>query len=124
MTDDAEAARARIATSMRGVYAAILALEALTVLLVPRTVAQGGGLQGGTLTVLLVLAGALVVVAGSQRRSWGFAAGSVAQVALVATGFIVTAMFVLGLVFGGIWVAAYRLQRDLLGRAGPPPTAG
>lgn len=117
-------AQDRVAKSLRGAYAAILALEALTLLLVPRTVAQDGGVTGLNLSLTLVLVVLLVLLAGMQRRPWGFAAGSVAQVAFLATGFVVSAMFFLGLLFGGIWVAAYRLQRDLLARARqetPPP---
>lgn len=115
---DETADRARVSKAMGGVYAATLALEALTLLLVPRTVAQNGGLTGLNLTATLGLAAVLVVLAGLQRRSWGFAAGSVGQLAFLATGCIVPAMFLLGAVFGGIWIAAYRLRRDLLTRAG------
>lgn len=115
---DPAADRARVAKAMGGVYAATLVLEALTLLLVPRTVAQDGGLTGLNLTATLGLAAVLVVLAGLRRRSWGFAAGSVAQLAFLATGFIVPAMFLLGVLFGGIWIAAYRLRRDLLARAG------
>lgn len=122
---DPAADRARVSKAMGGVYAAILALEALTLLLVPRTVAQDGGVTGPNLAATLGLAAILVVLAGLQRRPWGLAAGSLAQVAFLATGFVVTAMFFLGGVFGGIWIAAYRLRRDLLARAeGPPAAAG
>lgn len=108
--------RARIDRVMSGVYAAILALEALTLLLVPRTAAQAGGLSGATLALTLGLAGVFVVLAGLQRRPWGLAAGCVAQVAFVATGFIVPAMFFLGAVFAVIWLYAIWLQRDLRAR--------
>ncbi|CAN5216025.1 hypothetical protein BH20ACT5_BH20ACT5_04070 [soil metagenome] len=109
--------QARLDRVFRGVYAAILSLEALTLLLVPRTVAQSDqGLTGTTLTITLVLVGVLLVLAGSQRRSWALAAGTAAQVAFVATGFIVTAMFFLGAVFAVIWIYTYRLRRELLAR--------
>lgn len=115
------AERARLDRVFRGVNAAILALEALTVLLVPRTVAQiGSGLTGPKLTVTLVLAAALLLLAGLQRRRWAFVAGSVLQVALIGTGFLVTAMFFLGVVFAGIWLYTLRLRADLLGRLGQP----
>lgn len=115
---------ARLDQVMSRVYAAVLALEALTLLLVPRTVAQTGGVTGANLAVTLGLTAVLVVLAGLQRRRWGRAAGSVAQVAFLATGFIVTAMFFLGAVFGAIWLYAIRVQRDLRDRVagtGPPP---
>ncbi len=112
------------ARPMSGVYAGTLALEALTLLLVPRTVAQVSGLTGLNLTLTLGLAVVLAVLAGMQRRPWGFAAGSVGQVALLATGFVVPAMFFLGAVFGGIWLYTYKVQRDLAARAGRTPGTG
>lgn len=125
MSTAASPERARIDKVMSGVYAATLALEGLTLLLVPRTVAQGGGLSGVTLATTLGLAAALVVLAGMQRRTWGFAAGSVAQLAFIATGFIEPAMFVLGAVFGAIWLYTIRVQRELRDRRpGPPPEGG
>lgn len=108
--------RAWLDRVMSGVYAATLALEALTLLLVPRTIAQSGGLTGTNLAVTLGLAAVLVVLAGLQRRRWGFAAGSVAQLAFIATGFIVPAMFFLGAVFAGIWLYTLRTQRELRNR--------
>jgi len=111
---------ARVDRVMAGVYAATLGLEALTLLLVPRTVAQDGGVTGIDLAVTLGLAATLVVLAGMQRQRWGLAAGSVAQIAFIATGFIVAAMFFLGAVFGVIWLYTIRVQRQLRGRADRP----
>lgn len=115
----------RITRAMGAVYAATLVLEALTLLLVPRTVAQDDGITGLNLTLTLGLAAVLVALSGLQRRSWGFLAGSLAQLGFLATGFIVPAMFFLGVIFGGIWIATYRLQRNLLARvAGASRPAG
>lgn len=112
---------ARVDRVMAGVYAATLGLEALTLLLVPRTVAQDdGGVTGIDLAVTLGLAATLVVLAGMQRQRWGLAAGSVTQIAFIATGFIVPAMFFLGAVFGVIWLYTIRVQRQLRGRADRP----
>lgn len=109
--------RDRLDRVFRGVYAAVLSLEALTLLLVPRTVAQfDEGLTGTTLTITLVLVVVLLGLASQQRRTWAFAAGCAAQVAFFATGFIVTAMFFLGALFAVIWIYTYRLQRELLAR--------
>jgi len=116
--------RVRLDRVMSGVYAATLALEALTLLLVPRTVAVVGGLSGVDLAATLGLAGALAVLAGLQRRTWGRAAGSAAQVAFIATGFIAPAMFFLGAVFGAVWLYTIRVQGELRGRlAGLSPAA-
>jgi len=101
---------------VRGTFAATLALEALVVLLVPRTIAQfGSGLVGWKLAVLLGLAGLFVVAAALVRHPAGLLLGTALQVALVGCGFLTGAMFVLGAVFAGIWVFLLRLRRDLLG---------
>lgn len=108
----------RLARTMRGVYSALLCLEALVILLVPRTIAQfGPGLTTFRLVVCLTLAALLIGCCVVIAKPWGYVAGSVLQVAVLATGFLVTAMFFLGLIFGLIWFATGRLHRDLLARA-------
>jgi len=115
--------RERAARAVRGALAAALCLEALTVLFVPRAIAPvgGTGLTGGRLAVLLALAGALIVAAGLQRRRAGLVLGSVLQLAVLATGVLVGAMYVLGLLFGGVWLYLLRVRRELTGGAAGPP---
>jgi hypothetical protein len=109
--------RARAERAVRGAFAATLALEGLLILFVPRAIAQSGpGLTAGRLTVLLVLAGLLLVAAGLQRRRFGLALGSVLQLAVFATGVLAGAMYVLGVIFGLIWIYLLRVRRDVLGR--------
>ena len=108
----------RTERAVRGALAAALVLEALVVLLVPRTIAQfGDGLVGWKLAVLLVLAGLLVVASGMLRRPGGIQAGTALQLALIGCGFLTAAMFVLGAVFAGIWYFLLTVRRDLLGTA-------
>lgn len=110
---------ARVARAVRGALAAALLLEAVTVLFVPRAIAQvGDGLTAGRLAVLLTLAGLLLVAAGLQRRRAGLILGSVLQLALIATGLLTPVMYVLGALFGLVWIFLLRLRRDLLGPAG------
>lgn len=54
---------------------------------------------GGAAAFLLLLCGLL-------RYRWAYYVGSAVQLVLVATGFVVSVMFFLGAVFGGLWVAA------------------
>jgi hypothetical protein len=121
---DPAARRARTERAVRGTLAAALCLEALTVLFVPRAIApvSGVGLTGGRLAVVLALAGALIVAAGLQRRRTGIVLGSVLQLAVIATGVLVTAMYVLGLLFGGVWLYLLRVRRELTGGGGAGPT--
>lgn len=103
----------------RGALAAILALEALIVLLVPRTIARTGtGIDPGKTVALVGLAVVLVLAGTLLRRPWGIAVGSVLQVPLIATGVWVQAMFVLGLVFLGIWLYLLKLRHELVGTPG------
>lgn len=54
---------------------------------------------------------ACLLLAGLLRHRWAYVAGSVLQVALVASGFVVPAMFFLGVVFAAIWVTCLVLAR-------------
>lgn len=58
---------------------------------------------GGSLTVVLV------VLAGWVGRPGGYVAGSVAQVVVIACGFVVPMMFVVGAVFAAMWVFSLRV---------------
>lgn len=58
-----------------------------------------------------LLAVACLVCAGLLGRPWGVSVGWVLQVCVLLTGLVVPAMLVLGLVFGGLWVAALRYGR-------------
>ena len=46
--------------------------------------------------------------------------GTVLQLPVIAAGFLVGAMFVLGLIFAGVWLYLLRVRQDLLGPARPP----
>ncbi|WP_309248133.1 DUF4233 domain-containing protein [Rothia santali] len=64
----------------------------------------------------LVLAAAFVVLCAFLRKPGGYAVGWVLQILLVATGFLVPAMFVIGLCFLAAWwysmVTGVRLDRE------------
>lgn len=116
-----ESPNPRTVKAVRGVFAATLTLEALTVLFVPRAVAQSGsGLTTTKLVILIVLAVLLIVAAGLQRRQVGLVLGTVLQVGLIACGVMTGAMYVLGIVFTAIWLYELHIRRQLLGT---PPEA-
>ena len=113
---EARARRANRAT--RGALAAVLCLEAVVVLLVPRAIAFTTGL-GTTRTVILVaLAVLLVLVGGLLRRPWGIAVGSGMQVVFTATGFLIPTMFVVGVIFAAIWGRLLMLRHEVVGSPG------
>lgn len=115
----------RAARALNGAAAAVLLLEGITVLFVPRGIAQSGpGLTGLRLTLLLLLAAAFVLGSAVQRRPWGLVAGTVLQVPLLLTGLMAGVMWFLGGIFVLIWLYLLQVRKDLLGRPfGDPPVA-
>ena len=115
----------RAGKALGGAAAAILLLEGIAVLFVPRGIAQSGdGLTGFRLTVLIVLAVALILASGLQRRPQGLVIGTVLQVPLLLTGFFGSAMWLVAGVFVVIWAYLLQIRKELIGSPfGPPPAA-
>jgi hypothetical protein len=101
---------------LRGVYAATLVLEAIVVALALLVLAKFG--EGATalgVTVISLLAVALVVAAGLQRRPWGLRLAIGLQLVVVACGLLlVPALAIMGGVFLLVWAAILMMRRDLL----------
>ena len=97
---------------LRGVYAALLVLEAIVVGLALLVLPKFGA--GATpLGVALIggLAVAMVVASGLQRRSWGLPLALVLQAATVACGLLVPALGIMGLVFVVGWTGVLLMAR-------------
>jgi hypothetical protein len=97
---------------MRTLCASVLAFEALVVALaivpaVTLTDANGTALVVGGLAVVALC----ILAAGLLRTSTGYVLGSVAQVLVLAGGFVLPAMFVLGGLFAVLWVSAILVAR-------------
>jgi hypothetical protein len=102
---------------LRGVYAALLVLEAIVVGLALLVLPKFG--SGATpLGVALIggLAVLMIVASGLQRRPWGLGLALVLQVAAVACGLLVPALGVMGLVFAAVWGGVLLMRRDVLRR--------
>lgn len=98
----------------RGMCAAILALEAITLgLTTPVLVTIADVSVGTALWVGLGLMVACLVVAGLLRAEWGYGLGWAIQVAAIGLGFVVPMMFGLGAVFAVLWGTAYFLGRKI-----------
>ncbi|MCP3422565.1 DUF4233 domain-containing protein [Nocardioides pinisoli] len=96
----------------RGMAAAVLSLEAITLGLTTPVMITIADVPAGTaVAVGLGLAVMCLLLAGMLRAEWAYLAGYVVQVAAVGLGFVVPVMFGLGAVFAALWTAA-----DLLGR--------
>ena len=91
----------------RGMCAAVLSLEAITLgLTTPVMITIAGVAAGTAVTIGLLLAGML-------RAEWAYLAGYAVQVGAIALGFVVPVMFGLGLVFAVLWAAADGLGRKI-----------
>jgi hypothetical protein len=102
----------RTRSPRRGMCAAVLSLEAITLgLTTPVMVTISGVGLTAALLVGLGLTLACLLIAGMLRAEWAYLAGWAAQVAAIALGFVIPLMFFLGAVFASLWGAA-----DLLGR--------
>ena len=96
----------------RGMCAAVLCLEAITLgLTTPVMITISDVAAGTALTVGIGLAVVCLLLAGMLRAEWAYLAGYVVQVAAIALGFVVPVMFGLGVIFAALWAGA-----DLLGR--------
>ena len=106
----------RAGRALGGAAAAILLLEGIAVLFVPRGIAQSGdGLTGFRLTVLIVLAVLLVLASGVQRRPQGLVIGTVLQVPLLLTGLFNSVMWFIAGAFVLIWLYLLQVRKELLG---------
>jgi hypothetical protein len=66
-----------------------------------------GGIGGGLAFCALLLSG----LVGRPRMGWALKAGTVLQVAVIAAGIVVPAMYALGVIFAALWVTGIWLAR-------------
>jgi hypothetical protein len=98
----------------RSMCATMLALQCIALGLstpVLITIADVG--TATALTIGLGLAVLSLLVAGLLRYEWAYYAGFAIQAATLALGFVIPVMFVLGVVFGSLYTAAYLLGRKI-----------
>lgn len=98
-----------------GTEAAVMFFTTLTAFGLKALPAAAAFAGGGALLLLLVLGAWL------QRYRWGHWVGWVLQVALIATGFVLPLMFVIGAGFAGFYVFCYVKARQLEARGAPAP---
>jgi hypothetical protein len=102
----------RTRSPRRGMCAAVLSLEAITLgLTTPVMISVADVAVSTALVVGLGLMLACLLVAGMLRSEWAYGLGWAIQVAAIGLGFVVPLMFVLGAIFALLWGSA-----DFLGR--------
>lgn len=113
------AARARRADrASRGALAGVLGLEAVVVLLIPRTIAFTTGLGPVRTAICIGLAVVLILAAGLVRRPWGIGLGSALQVAFFATGALIATMFLVAALFIAVWLRILLFRHEVVGSPG------
>ena len=99
---------------LRGVYAALLVLEAIVVglalLVLPKF---GAGATPAGVALIGGLAVAMVVASGLQRRPWGLPLALVLQGVTIVFGLLVPALAIVGLVFATVWAGILLMARDV-----------
>ncbi len=101
----------------RRLCAAILSLEAIALgLSTPVLISVAGVSTATALWIGLGLTVSCILVAGLLRFEWAYGLGWAIQVAAIALGFVIHAMFVLGAIFMALWATAYflgsRIERE------------
>ncbi|WP_310525899.1 DUF4233 domain-containing protein [Nocardioides sp.] len=98
----------------RGMCAAVLCLEAITIgLTVPVMITIAEVPVGTALVVGLGLAVVCLLLAGMLRAPWAYTAGYAIQVAAIGLGLVISMMFLLGAVFAALWATADHLGRKI-----------
>lgn len=112
----------------RRLCSAILLLEAVVIgLSTPVLISVESVDTARALWIGVGLAVACLVTAGLLRQTWAYWLGWAIQIAAIALGFEVTAMFALGAIFLALWITAVRLgrliDRDRAATGTPPPAS-
>jgi hypothetical protein len=99
----------------RRLAASVLIFESLVVLFAIAVAIQVSDVRPAVAVPVGVGAALLcILTSGLLRARLGYVVGSVLQVLLIASGFVVPAMFFLGVVFAGLWVTALVLGRRII----------
>ena len=100
---------------IRQLCGTVLGMEAVVIglAILPAIVLEHAspGLSGGLGGALAVCALLIAGVVGRPRMGWALLAGTVLQLLVIAAGVVVPAMYVIGVIFAGLWVAGIWLVR-------------
>lgn len=102
---------------VRQLCGTVLIMEAVIILLaiVPAKVLEhvDGGVAAGVGGGLALVAIGLGGVVGRPRMGWALVAGTAFQVLVIVSGVWVHAMYVLGVIFGALWITGIWLARRI-----------
>jgi hypothetical protein len=106
---------------MRRLCGTVLAMEAVIALLTIVPAKVLGHASGGTAAAVCgaVALVAIVLSGFVGKRPWALYAGSVLQLAVIATGVLLPVMYVLGAIFAALWFTGIWLARKWEREPGP-----
>ena len=97
---------------MRALGSSVLAFEIIVSLLFIPTAIQESSISTFNILAIAFVQILLAILAmGTLGKSNGIYLGYLTQISLIVSGFIVSWMFVLGLIFLGLWILALRIGR-------------
>ena len=97
---------------MRALGSSVLAFEIIVSLLFIPAALQESSTKTSTILVISLAQILLAIMAmGTLGKSYGIYFGYLTQIILIGSGFVVSWMFVLGLIFLGLWILALRIGR-------------
>ncbi|MEU7860006.1 DUF4233 domain-containing protein [Nonomuraea sp. NPDC049141] len=105
----------QVTPGMRRLGASVLGMEAVVCGLITPVAINSGVETAVAVTVGIGLAVLCVVVAGLLKRPFAYVAGSILQVLAIGAGFLVPAMFFLGVIFAALWITAIFVARRVEG---------
>jgi len=94
---------------MRVLSAAVLSMEAFVMGFA--VLLAMGEHSGGALSLGVIIAILLLLNAGLMKKKIGWVIGSILQISMIAYGYVVTPMYFMGALFGGLWIAAFIVGR-------------
>lgn len=98
MSRPARSTQASLGQIILGFEMVVMGLAALVAMGLSAVAAPVALIGGGALVLFIIVTIALL-----GRYKWAFALGWVVQVAIVASGFVLQMMFILGIVFTAMW---------------------
>ena len=97
---------------MRALGSSVLAFEIIVSLLfIPTAIQESSISNSNILTIAFGQILLAILAMGTLGKSYGIYLGYLTQVSLIGSGFVVSWMFVLGLIFLGLWILALRIGR-------------
>jgi len=100
----------RLCSTVLGMEAVILLLAIVPAKTLEHISAGTAAIVGGGLALLAILLAGLV---GRPRMGWALYAGSALQLLVIASGVMIPAMYILGVIFTALWFTGIWLARKV-----------